>query len=60
MKKFTRKDHTRKSNKAKLVSQALASVKRGEPDNVINMREHFTRKLYINNKTMYNNVVKEA
>jgi hypothetical protein len=57
MKKFTKKDHVRKANKAKLVSQALATVEAGREDNVINMAETFTRKIYTNNREMYSTIM---
>lgn len=60
MKKFTKQDSNRIDAKRKATEHALAGVKKGEPDNVTNMREHFTRKLYKNNKELYNQAVKGA
>lgn len=60
MKKFTKQDSKRIDAKRKATEHALSSVKKGERDNLIDMREHFTRKLYKNNKELYNQAVKGA
>lgn len=60
MSSFTKQDHERKSAKAKRTREVLHVVKEGQGDNLIILKELFLRKIYINNRKMYNQVIKEA
>lgn len=54
---MTREDAQRIFNKHIRAKHVLSQVEKGEPDNLIDLRSHFIRELYYNNRAAYLKIV---